>query len=197
MWPRVAAVQERGAQLAQAINRPGEQIADDWFRSRIALECVQKRWMAAVVEPGRNLELDETIRLTLRLREHIVMWGPYEIQPQLYRRFLLQKAHMESGRVGYQTIDTVGTGADGSGCDCIHAITDMDPEFDRGYYPLIRYGVSASRFVVRQVFERNLLISEDTHSWLETPLGLCDYPIARRVYRARPHLPQLFGRMGS
>jgi hypothetical protein len=144
-------------------------------------------------EPGRNLELDETIRLTLRFREHITMWGPYEIQPQAYRRFLLQKAYMESGRVGYQAIDTVGKGADGSGCDCIHAITDMDPEFDRGYYPLIRYGFSGSRFIVRQVFERKLLISEDTHPWLETPLGLCNYPIDRRSYRDRPHL---FGRMG-
>ena len=113
-------------------------------------------------------------------------------RPQAYRRFLLQKAYMESGQVGYQTIDTVGTG-DGRGCDCIHAITDMDPEFDRDYYPLTRFGVSGSRFIVRQVFERNLLISEDTHSWLETPLGLCDYPIDRRVYRDRPHL---FGRMG-
>ena len=87
-------------------------------------------------EPGRNLELHETVRMALGNREHVAMWGPYEIQPQLYRRFLLQKAFMESGRVGYQCIDTLGEGADGSGCDCIHAITDMDPEFDRGLLPV-------------------------------------------------------------
>jgi len=139
-------------------------------------------------EPGRNLELHETARMALGNREHIAMWGPYEIQPQLYRRFLLQKAFVESGRVGYQCIDTVGVGSDGSGCDCIHAITDMDPEFDRGYYPLSRFGEAGSQFIVRQLFERDLLVTEQTHSWLEGPLGLCQHPIHHHVYRDRPHV---------
>jgi hypothetical protein len=138
-------------------------------------------------EPGRNLELHETIRMALGFRERVALWGPYEIYPRGYRRFLLQKAFMESGRVGYQCIDTVGAGADGSGCDCIHAITDMDPEFERDYYPLSRFGHAGSRFIVRQLFERGLLVSGDTHSWLDGPLGLCCYPIDRRVYRDRPH----------
>ena len=107
-------------------------------------------------EPGRNLELHETIRMALGFREHVALWGPYEVQPQLYRRFLLQKAFMESGRVGYQCIDTVGEGADGSGCDCIHAVTDMDPQFDRDYYRLTRFGEAGSQFIVRQLFERDL-----------------------------------------
>jgi hypothetical protein len=139
-------------------------------------------------EPGRNLELHETVRMALGNSEHVAMWGPYEIQPQGYRRFLMQKAFMESGRVGYQCIDTRGAGADGSGCDCIHAVTDMDPDFDRGYYPLSRFGEAGSQFIVRQLFERNLLVTEETHPWLEGPLGLCQYPIRHRVYRDRPHL---------
>jgi hypothetical protein len=139
-------------------------------------------------EPGRNLELHETIQMALSYHEHVAMWGPYEFQPQGYRRFLMQKAFMESGTVGYQCIDTVGQGKDGTGCDCIHAITDMDPEFDRGYYPLRRFGEAGSRFIVRQVFERKIIVTEDTHPWLEGPLGLCQYPIRHRVYRDRPHL---------
>lgn len=139
-------------------------------------------------EPGRNLELHETIRMALAHREHVAMWGPYEVQPQLYRRFLMQKAFLESGRVGYQCIDTVGEGANGSGCDCIHALTDMDPDFARNYYRLTRFGQAGSEFIVRQVFERNLLVTEDTHSWLEGPLGLCHSPIRHRAYCDRPHL---------
>ena len=139
-------------------------------------------------EPGRNLELHETIRMALNFRETVALWGPYEIRPRLYRRFLLQKDYMESGRVGYQCIDTVGAGADGSGCDCIHAITDMDPLFERGYYPLTRFGEAGSRNIVRQLFERNLLLNEDTHSWLDGPLGLCCYPIQHRTYRDRPRM---------
>src|SRR5262249_48471429 len=85
------------------------------------------RWMPADLdihpwqfkpEPGHNLELHETIRMALGFREHIALWGPYEIYPRGYRRFLLQEGFMESGRVGYQCIDTHGEGANGSGCDC-------------------------------------------------------------------------------
>ncbi len=139
-------------------------------------------------EPGRNLELHETVRMALGHREHVAMWGPYEIQPQLYRRFLMQKEFVESGQVGYQCIDTLGEGSDGSGCDCIHAVTDMDPDFERSYYRLTRFGEAGSRFIVQQLFERNLLVTEQTHPWLEGPLGLCRYPIRHRVYRDRPHL---------
>jgi hypothetical protein len=140
-------------------------------------------------ELGGNLELHETIRMALGFREHVALWGPYEVRPRLYRRFLLQKAYMESGRVGYQCIDTVGAGANGSGCDCIHAVTDMDPDFERGYYRLTRFGEAGSRFIVQQLFERNVLVSGDTHSWLDGPLGLCRYPIVHRVYHDQPHSP--------
>jgi hypothetical protein len=138
-------------------------------------------------EPGRNLELDETIRMALGFHEQVAVWGPYEIYPRGYRRFLMQKAYMESGRVGYQCIDTVGKGADGTGCDCIHAITDMDPQFERNYYRLSEFGQAGSYFIVRQLFERNLLVSGQTHSWLDGPLGLCCYPIEHRDYGDRPH----------
>lgn len=138
-------------------------------------------------EPGRNLELHETNRMALGFREHIAMWGPYEINPRLYRRFLLQKEFMESGRIGYQCIDTVGEGSNGSGCDCIHAVTDMDPQFERNYYRLSRFGQAGSEFIVRQLFERDLLVSGETHCWLVAPLGLYQYPIDRRDYRERRH----------
>jgi hypothetical protein len=30
--------------------------------------------------------------------------------------------------------------ANGTGCDCIHAVTDMDPILERGYYRLTQFG---------------------------------------------------------
>jgi hypothetical protein len=139
-------------------------------------------------EPGRNMELHETVRMALGFREHVALWGPYELRPEPYRRFLIQKEYMESGRVGYQCIDTVGAGADGSGCDCIHALTDMDPRVNRSYYRLGRFGYAGSRFVVRQLVERELVIDPDqTHDWLIARLGLCEYPIARRRAVGRAH----------
>lgn len=186
--PKVPRYTHTWAAVARTVEAPGcaPQVA----------EVQTISWMPATLdihpwrfkpEPGRNLELHETIRMALGSRERVALWGPYEIYPRGYRRFLLQKAYMESGRLGYQCIDTVGRGADGTGCDCIHAVTDMDPRFERNYYRLSRFGLAGSEFIVRQLFERDLLVSEETHAWLDGPLGLCQYPIEHRQYRARPH----------
>jgi hypothetical protein len=139
------------------------------------------------VEEGSNLELKFTIEEMLRHKERVSMWGPYETWHGLYQRFLVQKEFMESGQVGYQCIDTVGEASrDGSGCDCIHAVSDMDPQFDRRRYALRYFGDSASRNIVRQVRERPILIDPcQTHDWLISALGLDCYPIVRRYEKGR------------
>jgi len=186
--PRVPRYTHTWATVVKTVEAPGcaPQVAEVHTISWMPASLDIHPWQFTP-EPGRNLELHETIRMALDFGEHIAMWGPYEIHPRGYRRFLLQKAYMESGRVGYQCIDTLGEGANGSGCDCIHAVTDMDPQFERGYYRLSRFGIAGSHFVVRQLFERDLLVSGETHSWLDGPLGSCQYPIDHRVYTDRPH----------
>lgn len=156
------------------------------------LDVQQISWLPATleihprrfwVEPPVNLGLHETMRWTLETDQKIAMWGPYELQPRVYRRFLIQKEFLEtSGQVGYQCIDTVGEAArEGNGCDCIHAISDLDPEYDRARYPLIFYGHPASRLLVREAARRQALIDPwTTHDWLIPALGLDQYPIDRR-----------------
>jgi hypothetical protein len=113
--------------------------------------------------------------------------GPYECRPHLYYRSLVQKDFLESGQIGYQAIDVVGEAArKGNGCDCIHSVTDMDPLFNRNHYPLRRFGDIASQFLVKQVWERDILIHpEQTHDWLNEVLGLNQYPITHRCYRGK------------
>lgn len=136
------------------------------------------------VEPGKNLDLPFTVEEMLRHDEHVSVWGPYEVGPGLYHRFRVQKQFMESGRVGYQCIDTVGEAArEGNGCDCIHAVTDMDPLFDRSRYPLTYFGEAASRHVVGQLHNRPIIIRpEQCHDWLFPLLGLDKYPIERQKW---------------
>jgi hypothetical protein len=130
-------------------------------------------------EKAVNLDLQETLRSVLANGERVSQWGPYECRPNLYYRFLVQKEFLESGRIGYQCVDTVGEAArTGDGCDCIHAMTDMDPQMSRNHYPLIRYGDSATRFIVREIRRRGVLINPDqTHCWLNAYLGLDSYPV--------------------
>jgi hypothetical protein len=133
-------------------------------------------------ERAVNLDLHETLRYALANGERVSQWGPYECRPNLYYRLLVQKEFLESGRIGYQCIDTVGESArTGDGCDCIHAMTDMDPQLSRNHYPLVRYGDAATRFVVRECRRRGVLINSDqTHAWLNAHLGLDSYPILHR-----------------
>jgi hypothetical protein len=146
------------------------------------------------VEPGANLALHVTIEEMLRHEERVSVWGPYEVRPGLVYRFQVQKAFMESGRVGYQAIDSIGEAArTGAGCDCIHAITDMDPLFDRTQYPLSYFGESASLNIVRQIHTRSIIICPQAdHGWLLPLLGLNKYPIERRCYFGRtvPYTPE-------
>jgi hypothetical protein len=142
------------------------------------------RPLARVPEPGTNLALRFTIEEMLRNEERVSVWGPYEVGPGLFHRFLVQKQFMESGLVGYQCIDSWGEAARlGTGCDCIHAITDMDPQFDRREYPLSRFGEAASRNVVKQLHERPIIIGPGRdHSWLRAALGLNQYPLVCQTY---------------
>lgn len=144
------------------------------------------------VEPGENLSLETTIREMLKHDEKIVMWGPYEVRHGFATRFGIQKQFLESGRIGYQCTDSVGEAArTGNGCDCIHAITDMDPEFDRKKYPLRYFGISASRHAVEQIITRGVAIEPHvTHDWLIPRLGLDCPAIEREVFREKQRLGQ-------
>jgi len=159
-----------------------EQHTISWMPASLAIRPWNFR-----LEQGVNLDLHFTIEEMLRHNERVAMWGPYEVWHGLYDRFLIQKAFMESGQVQYQCIDTIGEAArTGEGGDCIHAVTDMDPNFDRREYRLIYYGISASHNIVRQIRERPILIRpEQTHDWLLPALGLDRYPLVRR-YEKRP-----------
>lgn len=134
------------------------------------------------VEPGVNLDLCTTIREMLKNDERVSLWGPYEIRRGLYLKSVMQKQFLESGCIGYQCIDTVGEAARrGNGCDCIHAMTDMDSKFDRGNYPLRKFGEAASEHVVKQVIDRDGIINPCvTHDWLLGPLGVAECPMIRR-----------------
>lgn len=134
--------------------------------------------------PGRNYGLHETMRAMLDTKQDVALWGPFEVWHRFAHRFRVQKAFMESGAVGYQCIDSWGeAGRTGAGCDCIHSITDMDPEISRVGYPLFLYGQPASARLVRRIMNSPAPIdSRTTHEWLLPSLGLDQYLIDIRSY---------------
>jgi hypothetical protein len=180
------------ATLVRAVDQPGgagsmiEPHTISWLPTKLDIDA-----FSFCIEPGANVDLHATIRNSLRTRQDIAMWGPYEVWHGFAHRFLMQKAFLDSGAVGYQCIDTVGEAArTGLGCDCIHAITDMDPVYSRWRYPLLLYGKPATANVVRRMMISPIFIDPPrTHDWLIQALGLCEYEIERRCYSGRvvPH----------
>jgi hypothetical protein len=135
------------------------------------------------VEPGVNLSLHDSIKMAEEYGERVSLWGPYEIPSGLYRKALIQKKFLESGAIGYQCIDTIGEARDGSGSNCIHAISDSDSMFNRQAYPLAFFGDSASLHILRQLAERGAVPDPyTTHDWVIAALKLEKYDIVRREY---------------
>jgi hypothetical protein len=159
-----------------------EEVTISWMPATLDI-----RPLAMRPEPGTNLSLHDTFRDVLRHDERVSVWGPYEVSPGFFYRFKVQKEFLESGQIGYQCVDTIGEAArQGNGCCCIHAITDMDPIFDRGGYPLIMYGEAASGHIVHELHTRPILIDPHReHPRLLTALGLDQYPLVRRTYTGR------------
>jgi hypothetical protein len=126
------------------------------------------------VEPGVNLGLHESLDLVKRTDQIVTLFGPYEIAPPLFRRLKVQREFLESGAVGYQGFDLVGEARRrGDGSNCIHAITDTDPEFGRAGYLLAGNGVDATRYVRNMMVRRGaIVVPTTTHDWLVPALGL-------------------------
>ena len=159
-----------------------------WLPTTLEIDATSRH-----VEPGTNFDLHVTMKEMLRTKQKIEMWGPYEVWHGFAYRFKMQKDYLESGAVGYQCNDMMGEAARlGNGCDCIHAIADMDPLYPRWRYPLAFYGPSATANLVRRFMHSPVTIdARQTHDWLICRLGLNDYPMERRTYRGRidPYVP--------
>ena len=68
--------------------------------------------------------------------------------------------------------------------DCIHAVTDADPVFDRERYPLVRFGESATHRVAQQFVQRGLILDRGSDDgWLLARVGVPLGKVVRRDFR--------------
>jgi hypothetical protein len=151
-------------------------ITISWLPANLAVRPVRLR-----AQEGVNLDLEATLAYVLE-REHVSEWGPFRITQQLYDRALERKAQLESGAVKYKAIDpNFGPGVHRVS-DCIHGITDIDPDYDRSYYREVRrFGEAASHWVAYQLVTRGRLVNlNEDLDWINQRLGLDKYPIVHR-----------------
>jgi hypothetical protein len=147
-----------------------------WLPANLEVRSLRLR-----AQQGVNLDLGATLAYVLE-HEHVSEWGPFQISPRLYYRALERKAELASGCVKYKAIDPNFGPRARYVSDCIHAITDIDPEYDRSYYREVRrFGEAASHWLAYQFVSRGRFINlGENLDWINQRLGLCNYPIVHR-----------------
>lgn len=153
-----------------------ETVTISWFPATMRIRTLSLR-----PETGMLLDLPTTFRWAQDNGTRVSMWGPYQIQPELYERSRVRACQLHSGTIRYKLIDRLhrpGT------VDCIHAVSDMD--VDAGLLQSrAAYGDAAS-FIVLHHFCRWIIHPEVTHDWLIGRLCLDGYCLLRRDFCSRP-----------
>ena len=134
------------------------------------------RPLALLPECGRNYELHETLRHVFWNRERVSLWGPYQIDSELYCRAVNQVRLLESGRVRYKAND-FGYPSDRV-ANCLHAVSSITGG-ERVRVLRAGWGESASYVALRE-FDPWIIDCNRIHTWVGKALGMDCYPI---IYR--------------
>jgi hypothetical protein len=140
------------------------------------------RTWAPFPECGHNLDLHSTFAWVLGTRQKVAMWGPYQIEPELYRRAVCRVNQLNSGEVRYKAIDF--TYPVDRVVNCIHAVSALAGG-TRLRVTTFGYGHPASEQIARKL-EPWIIDYRQTHPWVAERLGLNCYPMERRcLYQRR------------
>jgi hypothetical protein len=142
-----------------------------WLSANADVELVRLR-----PEAGFNFDLPSTLNRGRSIGARISMWGPYQIQEELYNRAVRQALRLDSQAIGYKVLDRRFRPDVAS--NCIHAVTDLD--MDNGLLDTgTERGEGASQLIVDHL-RRWIINPAETHSWISQRLGLDQYTIAIR-----------------
>jgi hypothetical protein len=135
-------------------------------------------------ERGENFDLPTTLEWAYTKGTRVSLWGPYQIQQELYERALEHVARLESRPVRYKAIDSAYRTSRVS--NCVHAIGDLAGNHRlRVVSPW--FGEVASHYVTH-CLEPWVIDPACTHDWVAVRLGLADYPLIRRSWQDAPRL---------
>lgn len=131
-------------------------------------------------ETGVNLSLNETFEWISSFNGHASMWGPYEIDPDRYARFLARKADLDSGAFQYRAIGAFTRGGDVSNCG--QSFARSSPIVGRKYFqPTPSPGENGtSQLAARYLRVGALQNNGATYPWLIPAIGADQYSLVAR-----------------
>jgi hypothetical protein len=166
-----------------------EAYALEFFTISWLPETGEIRVAALLAERGRNLDLGETLRWVAGTGQRVSLWGPYQIDRELYDRALAQAGGLESGAVCYKAVDTGYPGD--RACNCIHAVGGV-----AGGPQLLllspAFGETASYRVALR-FRPWIVDPGCRHDWVASRLGLDAWPLVRRDWEPPRSGPLMTG----
>ena len=83
------------------------------------------------VLPGRNVSLEETIKLAVDEKNAVAMWGPYEIKQAAFDLAVKRKRLLDGGTIKYRADDRLYR-KDKVAISCFHAMAGLDELFPNG-----------------------------------------------------------------
>jgi hypothetical protein len=128
-------------------------------------------------ERGVLYDLESSLTWAYSVSARVSMWGPYQIEKELYDRAIEQEARLSGGGVLYKTLDAPFRSEEVA-VNCIHAVSDLDTN-----HGLLHVGTArgdAASYRVAEHLKRWIINPERKHVWLSEQLGLDRYPIMQR-----------------
>jgi hypothetical protein len=83
------------------------------------------------LSPGRNFNLEETIKLAAHDKLAVAMWGPYEIGKKGFDLGVRRKRLLDEGKIKYRADDRLYRN-DRVAINCFHAMAGLDELFPNG-----------------------------------------------------------------
>src|SRR6266404_628558 len=133
-------------------------------------------------EAGTNLDLPSSLRWAESRNCRVSMWGPFQIDKELYDRAIKQEARLNSGEVLYKAL--YRRFRPGIASNCIHAISDLD--LANGLLNTGRGRGDVASSQVAEHLERWMINPKKTHAWVASRLGLNDQTVNQRNLEPSP-----------
>jgi hypothetical protein len=129
-------------------------------------------------ERGTNHPLKKSLEIVTRAQT-IAQWGPFEIKEELFERAKKQDQFLRGGGILYKAVD-VATRPAGVAVNCEHSISDI---VRKPGDPYVKTGTARGHwgsFLVAEHLRSWMIEPTVVHDWLNGPLGLDAYPIAKK-----------------
>jgi hypothetical protein len=134
------------------------------------------RGIALRPEKGVNLSVADTFAVCQRDSMRVSVWGPYQIQPELYTRLCNQITRLEGGKIKYKGADTFQPSF--HAMNCYHAMWNISHPMKKFVGPFTSGDATGGKTV--HLWREWIISPEQTHDEILKVIGVEQQEMVRR-----------------